>query len=77
MRGIQNRGDSPSFALVVRDGDRLLQQPMVVLGQLQWPELEGQLVDLAIEAERHLIVLGPSDSLKTPNRKFLRLKNDS
>src|SRR5262245_56980666 len=30
---------------------------MVIAGQLRWPELEGQLVDLAGEAERYLVVL--------------------
>ncbi len=30
---------------------------MFVLSQLHWPEVDGQLVDLAVEGERHLVVL--------------------
>ena len=46
-----------SRALVVRYGDRFLQLLPSVIGQLRRSELEGQLVDLAGEGERHLVVL--------------------
>jgi hypothetical protein len=43
--------------LILRYGDGFTHLRLIQLGQLQWSELEGQLVDLAVEAERHLIVL--------------------
>src|SRR5262249_4172082 len=46
-----------SVQLIPRSGEGVLDDLMVIAGQLRWPELEGQLVDLAGEAERQLIVL--------------------
>src|SRR5262249_33683115 len=43
--------------LVPRSGLRMLDGLLVIAAQLRWPELEGQLVDLAGERERHLVVL--------------------
>src|SRR5712671_691418 len=44
-------------SLVSRSGHRLLYLLAVRFGQLLRPEVESQLVDLAVEAERHLVVL--------------------
>src|SRR6266852_1574269 len=43
-------------ALVFGFGKRVLDELTVIAGQVHRPELEGQLGDLAREAERHLIV---------------------
>src|SRR5215510_374184 len=53
-------GETPATCsdhLIPRCGEGVLDDLMVIAGQLRWPELEGQFVDLAGEAERHLIVL--------------------
>ena len=43
--------------LIVHSGERILNDLVVVLGQLRRPKLDGQLVELAGEAERHLVVV--------------------
>jgi hypothetical protein len=40
----------------VRFGQRFLHRLLFDHGQLRRPKLEGQLVDLAVETERHLVV---------------------
>ena len=45
------------FRLVSGSGESVLNDLMFLARQLYRPELEGQLVDLAVEAERHLVVL--------------------
>src|SRR5213593_1178848 len=54
------RGDAPALPaprLVSRLGDRILKLPLVLRGQLGWSEVDGQLVDPAVECERHLVIL--------------------
>src|SRR5450631_3644880 len=43
--------------LVVRYGDRFLHPSEIFVGQLRRPEIEGQLVDGAVEGERYLVVV--------------------
>ena len=43
--------------LVVRSGERMLDGLVVVLSELRWPQLDGQLVERAGKAERRLVVL--------------------
>src|ERR1019366_3390858 len=50
-------GSARPTHLVVRYGDCSRSLFLVLLRQLHRPELEGQLVDLAVERERHLVVL--------------------
>src|SRR5882672_4364961 len=56
------RGDAadpsaPRPYLISRPGDRIPHLPLVLFGQLRRSEFDGQLVDLAVECERHLVVL--------------------
>src|SRR6266436_5127202 len=44
-------------SLISRFGDRFLRLLLVRSGQLHRPEVDGQLIDLAVECERYLVVL--------------------
>ncbi len=43
--------------LIIRSGECVLNDLMVLARHLRWPELDGQLGELAGEAERRLVVV--------------------
>lgn len=43
--------------LISRFGGRFLHLLLFCFGQLHRPEVKGQLIDLAVETERHLVVV--------------------